>query len=375
MATILRIFRYDTVLSVASLLMLLSLFFVPPSAEYWGYINWEVLAVLFSFMGVVEGLMLCGLFSRVSTLIVDRCNNMRTLAAVLVGLCFFVSMLVTNNVVLLALVPLALIVLKGVSQRNIIYIVVLMTVSANLGSMLTPMGTPRNIFLYTTYAMEMGEFIRILAPTCAFSLVLLLMLLTWVPNKNLPVDQKIEHRGPIDHKRMLMHLGLLALCIVCIFHEAHFGICLAICLFALALFDRGALRRVDYTLLATFVVIFILVGNIARFPIVAHLVEELITGREFWASVILCQGISNMPTAMLISSFTPKADAPALILGANIGGIGTIVASLGSLITYRFYASRRKANRSLYFTTFALINAFILISLLLFVFFAQRQYR
>lgn len=357
--------KKEAVLCISALLAFITVFFVPPDAEYIGYINFRVLGLLFSLMAVVSGLRGLYVFDRTAAALAKKCGSMRSLVLVLTSLCFFSSMLITNDVALITFVPLAINVLAITGGENyIIYTVVLQTVAANMGSMLTPMGNPQNLYLVDFYSMSMGEFFSAALPVCALSGIILLLL--HIPIEPKRIEPKIENSFGAVNKRLLhmyVLLGMLAFAAVFnIVSDKLYIVLTAVTLVCVMLFDRAALKKVDWFLLLTFVMFFIFVGNAARIEQVRCFIGSLARGREILAGALSSQVISNVPAAVMLSSFTDNGRG--LMLGVDIGGLGTPVASLASLISYRLYAAAPKARRGRYMLVFLGIN-FALLAVLL----------
>ena len=332
MKTVLAWLKKDVVLTVAGALALLSMLAVPPDAGYTDYIDFQVLAVLFCLMAVVAGFQRCGLFDFLSVRILALAHNTRAVALLLVGCCFFSSMLITNDVALLTFVPLTLLLFASVSAGAMVNVVVLETAAANLGSALTPIGNPQNLYLYSFYNLSPQAFFAAVVPLCLAGLVLLCGLCTVCFGAgNLRV--RSEARPFVDKKRLLVFSLLFAACVATVLHALPWPACLAIVLAGALAADRGAVRRVDWALLCTFAAFFVLVGNLGRIPVVEQTAGALVAGHELTAGMLLSQAISNVPAAIMLSHFTQAAQP--LLAGVNLGGLGTPVASLASLIAYK----------------------------------------
>lgn len=355
--------RSQAVLVVAAVAAGISLFFVPPSREYLYYSNYRVLTLLFCLMLVVSGLEKIGVFAALGQKMITGAHNTRFLCLTLVLLCFFSSMLITNDVALLTFVPFAILILALTGQKkNMIYVIVLQTVAANLGSMLTPVGNPQNLYLYTTYSFTPSAFFRLTVPITVLSLFLLLALSFGVRAEHITVTFEQEVRIT-DRPRLVLYTGLFFLCLLCVFQVLPYPILLIVLAAVMFFADRSLFRKVDYGLLFTFVCFFVFVGNMERIEAVRGLLEQLVQGRVKLAGVLLSQVISNVPSAVLLSGFTDKgAD---LLIGVNIGGLGTLVASLASLISYKLYAKTEEAHTGRYLAVFSAVNIGILLILMI----------
>ncbi len=362
MKKILAFLKQDTVLSVSFCLALVSSFFVLPSKEYLSYIDWRVLALLLSLMLSVAGLRSGGVFSFLAEKLLGRVKTTRALSLLFVLLCFFSSMLLTNDVALITFVPFALLLLSEIGKGKLyIPVLVLMTVGANLGSMLTPLGNPQNLYLYSLSGMGMGAFLRLMAPATALSLVLLCLACLFIKSEKLePPKKKTAFSG----KDTACFLVLFCISLLSVFHVLHFAVSLAVTLLAVFFYRRHLLLEADYALLLTFIFFFIFVGNIKEIPAISAFLSTLTQGREIGVSILLSQIISNVPCTMLLSGFTENF--PALLIGVNLGGLGTLIASMASLISFKQYGSVINAKKGKYLLVFTLVNVAFLIVLWVF---------
>ena len=358
-------FVKDAVLSIAGLVALLSMLWVPPDRAYIDYISFDVLAILFCLMAVVSGLIRAGLFDALSQKLLTRSKNLRVLSILFTMSCFFGAMLVTNDVALITFVPLTLTLLHAAPPEKKIFVIVMETVAANLGSMLTPIGNPQNLFLYSYYNMNIGQFFSIVAPLCLLSGVLILLTLLITKGGQLPAEKKIATAATLNRKRLLMYLGLFVLAIFAVLHLLDVRIVLAATILTLLLFDRANFAKVDYALLATFVAFFVFVGNLSRIDAVRTSLSELMQGRELLVAVLASQVISNVPAAIMLSGFTNQVRE--LLIGVNLGGLGTLIASLASLISFKLYSKSEGARPLQYLGVFTLVNIGYLLVLWVFI--------
>ncbi len=352
--------KKDPVLYAAGLAALLSALAVPPSGAYWGYLDWHVLGLLLSLMLAVAGLKAAGAFDWVVERLLRLVHTTRALALTLVAVCFFSSMLITNDVALITFVPLAVMLLTQAGQgKLLIPVIVLQTVAANLGSMLTPMGNPQNLYLYSLFDLTAGEFLSIMLPPAAAALVLL-VLAVWLLVKPEQVAPP-EGRCALDRRRVAPWLALFLLCLLTVVHVLPMALVLAVVAAAAFVLDRKLLRQADYGLLLTFIFFFIFIGNMKSIPAVSEALSALVAGREMAAGILLSQIISNVPAAMLLSGFTDHY-AP-LLVGVNLGGLGTIIASMASLISYKLYIALPDARPGRYMGVFTAVNVLFLAAL------------
>ena len=353
--------KQEAVLSIAAALAILSAFFVPPSAEYLSYIDWHTLTLLFSLMAVVKGFQNGGVFLYLGNALLHRTTTSRQLLLVLVFLPFFFSMLITNDVSLITFVPFGITVLRMAGQeRLVIPLVVLQTAAANLGSMLTPMGNPQNLYLYTQSGMSFGALCLLMLPYVALSGICLAVIAVVCRSDAIPTVSVPATLG--SPKDLGCCAAGLVLCLLGIFKLLSPVWIAAIVLVFLLLTDRRILTQVDYSLLGTFIAFFIFIGNVGNIPAFRDLLASLITGHVEGVAVLASQIISNVPAALLLSGFT--SDWNALIIGCNLGGLGTLIASMASLISYKQVAREYPALRQKYFLWFTVCNVALLALLL-----------
>ncbi len=361
MSKIKHFFKREPVLCISALAAIISCFFVAPDKEYLGYIDFRTIVLLYCLMASVAGFTKAGTFAHLAHSLCVRSRSSRGLAMVLVALCFFSSMLITNDVALLTFVPFAVAVL-GVAekQRLILPVVLLQTIAANLGSMLTPPGNPQNIHLFSHYAMSAGEFFSATAPVCLVSGVLIALLCLGLKSEEISVhfgeNPGVERRG-LCFSALLFVLSMLV-----VFRAMEWYVLLPLFIVLCLVFDRKLLLSADFLLLLTFCCFFIFVGNIGRIEPVRAALAQLIAGREILLGALLSQVISNVPAAVLLSGFTEGGRE--LLIGVNIGGLGTPVASLASLISLKLYSASEGANTGRFMGAFLVVN-FALLAILL----------
>jgi len=343
----------EMVLTIAAIIAILSMILVPPDAEYLTYIDFQVIAILFCLMLTVAGLMKLGGLDYVSGILLNKATSIKSLRIILVNCAFFVAMFLTNDVALIALVPITIAIFHHAGRDKLISTVVLQTVAANIGSSLTPIGNPQNLYLYTEYHIEIGDFFRMIAPIVlvGYLAIMVALLIT----KNGPIQLRTQpSEVTLNRKALAVYIGVFVLCILTVLRVLDYRICFVLVVITIAIYDRSLLKRVDYGLLATFVFFFIFVGNIERLPVVETAMRHFITGRTLPISLLSSQVISNVPAAMMISRFTD--DARGMLLGTNIGGLGTPIASLASLISFKIYSHSEGANPSKYMGRFLIYN-------------------
>lgn len=356
--------KKEAVLCIAALCAAVTMFFVPPSREYLHYIDFRVLCLLLCLMAVVAGFKSVGAFEYLTYQILSRIKNGRILGITLVMLPFFSSMLVTNDVALLIFIPFTLELLTRLElNKAIVPVIVLQTVAANLGSMATPVGNPQNLFLYSAYNLSAAEFFSVVLPLTAVSFTVLTAASFPVLPKNLS-RHKLQKASISSMKKLILFVALFVLCLLTVFRVIPYPITTAAIVILLAVVNRKLLKEIDYMLLATFVCFFIVSENLGRIQAVRDFLQALLAENTLLTAVGASQIISNVPAAVLLSGFTDQWQR--LLAGVNIGGLGTPIASLASLITLKLYLRWHDANIGKFMTWFLAANAAGLMVLLLF---------
>lgn len=373
MKKILAFARREAVLSIATVLAVFSAFLVHPDRLYISYIDFRTLAILLCLMSVMAGLRRLGIFDRMGGFLLSKTKSFTQVALVLVGLCFVGSMIITNDVALITFVPFAFVVLKllGAEQMEtwIVPIVGMQTIAANLGSMLTPIGNPQNLYLYGLSGLGFGAFLNLMLPYAAVSAVLLILWAVIACRKAPAMERFARDNAPLNGKQKklaALYGCLFAVCLACVARFIPYPVMLTVCVLAVAVLDRETFRHVDYSLLATFVAFFIFIGNLGRIPAFSAWLGSILQGREVIVSVLASQATSNVPAALLLSGFTQ--DVKGLIVGTNLGGLGTLIASMASLISYRQICAGAPTQKGKYFKLFTVSNVVFLAILLAFHF-------
>ena len=356
--------RKNTVMVVALVAALITCIFVPPDAAYLDYFDVKTLTCLFCVLAVVCALKNIQFFYILAKKLVQLFRNARMSILALVYITFIGSMLIANDMALLTFLPLGLFVLTTTGKgKYMAFTFIMQNIAANLGGMLTPFGNPQNLYLYTKFQIPNGEFIQIMLPPFLIA-VALITLCCVIFVKPEPLQLKDEPvQLPVG--RTTLYLLLFALSIAIVFRGIPYWIGLIVIPAVLLFMDRKALKMVDYPLLFTFVFFFIFSGNLARVEAVKNFFSWLLGMHTLLVSVASCQVISNVPTAILLSQFTDNYRH--LLLGVNIGGVGTLIASLASLITFREYTNQNKGKTAYYVLLFSAFNFAFLIILSLFV--------
>lgn len=323
-------FKNETIFTISLILAIISCFFVKPSFDYLNYINWETILLLLVIMIVVEILKNLSVFEILVRKLLVKVKNTRGLVLFLVFTCFFSSIFITNDVSLIIFVPFTILALKKIGRLDLtVFTVCFQTIAANVGCMVLPIGAPHNIVMYTVSDIPFASFFLILLPYIIVSIVFLLILSLFIPNESivLPSMSKISFNGENFFKRVF--------------------------------------KGVDYYLLLTFIALFILIGNLENISYLNHLFKSLIVGNEVLCGILASQVISNVPAAMLLSGFSTNYEA--IIVGINIGGFGTLIASMANLISYKILVRECKEFKIKYLVVFTVLNVVLL--LILFVVF------
>ena len=375
-----ELFQKETVCCIAFLLAVISMCFVVPSKNYISYIDFRVLALLFCLMAVVRGFSSIGVFTRLGTMLLTHVHSLRMLSALFIFLCFFFSMLITNDVALITFVPFTILVLSMAEQKKfLIPVIVLETIAANLGSMLTPLGNPQNLYLYTISGLSIGAFVRIMLPYSFVSAILLLIFILFLPKDTVSTATAANTANSTNtvtasntsnviceavktrkNSRILFafYLILFLLCLLTVLHILPYQILFFLVLTGFLLLDYRVLKDVDYFLLLTFLCFFIFIGNMKQISLVHELISKLLVHHEVLMGIGASQIISNVPAAILLSGFTD--DYSALLIGVNLGGLGTLIASLASLISFKFYANSNGRDTRRFLGIFTLYNVIFL---------------
>ena len=355
----------ETVLCVAAVCAIATMFFVPPDREYLHYIDFRVLCLLLCLMAVVAGLKAIGTFHWLTYQILRRIRSGRILSVTLVLLPFFCSMFVTNDVALIIFIPFTLMLLDQLGcSCSIIPVTVFQTIAANLGSMATPVGNPQNLYLYAFYNIGIGDFFSVTLPLTTVSLIVLAACALPLLPKKLP-EQKLEQAYISNTKYMMMYLALFVLCLLTVFRIIPYPLTTAITILVLWWVDRKLLTEIDYMLLLTFVCFFTVSENLGRMDAVRTFLQQLLGWNTLLTAVGTSQVISNVPAAVVLSGFTDQWRQ--LLAGVNIGGLGTPIASLASLITMKFYMNWPGAKITKFLACFGIANLIGLAVLLLYM--------
>lgn len=378
MKKVVEFIKKETVLSIAWLVAIASAFWVHPSKEYFSYIDWRSLGILWSLMAIVQGLKSNYVFDKMGWVLLGRTRKVWQLNSVLILLCFVSSMFITNDVALITFVPFAVMMLKKCKHEELmIPVIVLQTVAANLGSMLTPIGNPQNLYLYGLSGLSLGEFVACMLPYTLLAGILLTGSLALLKGKNEKIvimDLIMQEKGdairnPVQNnmtkeehvinekrgrKRILIYFLLFLLALLTVVHVVPFVMLVVSVLILIGILEFDVLLKVDYTLLLTFIGFFIFTGNVGKIAPIKEILQTLVLGHETVVGIGASQVISNVPAALLLSGFT--SNYKALLVGVNLGGLGTLIASMASLISYKIFVNEYNESKGKYFVTFTLVN-------------------
>ena len=352
-ASVLGFVKANAVVLIAAVAAVVTSFIVPPDKEYLGYFDFKTLTCLFCVLAVVCALRNIRFFYTMAKAIIRKFKNTKLTVLALVYITFIGSMLIANDMALLTFLPLGYFVLHTTGkEKYMAFTYIMQNIAANLGGMLTPFGNPQNLYLYTKFEINDAEFISIMFVPFIVAITLITVLcLVFVKSEPLEIEEKAAE---LPKARVAVYLVLFALSILIVFRTVHFLIGLIVIPVALLFLDREALKRVDYGLLLTFVFFFIFSGNMARIDAVSSFFSSLLEKNTLIFSALSCQVISNVPSAILLSQFTDNYRE--LLLGVNIGGVGTLIASLASLITFKAYTKDQPGHTLRYILKFTAFN-------------------
>lgn len=325
--------KKECVLVIAVTLAILSSFISMPKLSY---IDFKVLILLFNLMVVVAAFKELKFLDSIAIGLLKKCNTYTSISLALVFITFISSMIVTNDVALITFVPLSIVIARK-ANINVLKIVIFQTLAANLGSSFTPMGNPQNLFIYSFYNLSPIDFFKITLPIVVLAVLFLVLLVFKDKKMNLSLDLEDVK---IDNKRdVYLFGGLFLIILLSVFHVIDYKVTFLITIVMVLILNKKLFSQVDYSLLITFIGFFIFVGNISTMDVVKNFMEGILNSPKstFLASVLSSQVISNVPATMLLSGFTDHFKE--LLLGVNIGGMGTLIASLASVISYKIYAS------------------------------------
>ncbi len=352
----------DPILATAWFLAILSIFFVNPKKMSLQDIDFRTLGILWGLMVIIQGLKKNSLFDMIAERLLKKVTYGWQLCLTLILLPFFSAMLITNDVALIVFVPFSIMVLEKCQRKDLLIpVIVLQTIGANLGSMLTPIGNPQNLYLYGIAGLSLTAFFKITLPFTLASFVMLCLSILWIPNskQKMKISRESKPKVAVNGGQILIFGFLFLTAILVVIRVLDDKTFLIIVLVSVLIIDKKLLLKGDYALLMTFTGFFIFVGNIGRMEDVSTLIEKMLYHREVFTALGISQIISNVPTALLLSKFTNQYCD--LIIGVNLGGLGTLIASMASIISYKAYTNIENANRKKYLLTFTLLNIIFLL--------------
>ena len=359
---IISFIKKNAVLLIAIFAAVVTSFIVPPDKKYIGYFDFKTLACLFSVLAVVCALRNIRFFTILARKIVRLCKNARLCVITLIYITFIGSMLIANDMALITFLPLGFFALDSTGkQKYLPFTFIMQNIAANLGGMITPFGNPQNLYIYNKFGIPTGEFTLIMLFPFVVSITMITVFcIVFVKKEPLMIIPKEEK---LNVKKAVFYAVLFTLSILAVFNIVHYFIVIWIILISLLIVDYKALAKVDYGLLFTFCAFFVFAGNMSRIPFINEALSFLLSKNTMIVSALSCQFISNVPSAILLSNFTDNYSE--LLLGVNIGGAGTLIASLASLITFREYTTLYPGNTLRYLVKFSAFNFVFLFGLLL----------
>lgn len=366
--------KSEVVLCVSFLLAAASSFIIKPDSQYIKYIDWNTLLLLFALMAVMAGLQQLGLFSKIGNILLSKISTTRQMMLILIFLPFVLSMFITNDVALITFVPFGLVVLNMADKQNLaIPLVIFQTIAANLGSMLMPMGNPQNLYLYAQSGMTLRQFICVMLPYTVLSAICLFFAVIFMKStpfkrnaSSIKLTAEVDRQADTPNLSYILISGYVigfAICLLSVAKILPNIVPAIIILIFLLIFDRRILGKIDYSLLATFICFFIFIGNMGRHDSFCNFINQILSGNERIVAVLASQIISNVPAALLLSGFSNEWEP--LIVGCNLGGLGTLIASMASLISYKQIAKQYPDKKGKYLGEFTLANIIMLIILLI----------
>lgn len=347
------IIRSNIVVVVAAMAAILTSFMVTPDREYWSYLDFRTLSTLFCMLAIVSAFKNIHFFHISATKIVTYFKTTRTSILALVYITFIGSMIIANDMALITFLPLGYYVLNSTNQKkHMAFTFIMQNIAANLGGMLMPFGNPQSLYLYSFFDISSIEFIKIMFLPFIVSIILITTCCLFIKSEKLVISESFD--TPLDKKRTILYSTLFLFFLAIIFRYISYIYGLVAITFILLIFDSKALKDIDYPLLLTFTAFFIFAGNVSRIEILSNFFQNIMEKSTLLTGVVACQFISNVPSAILLSRFTENYRE--LLVAVNIGGTGTLIASLASLITYREYLKHNPNKQLYYLKRFSIYN-------------------
>ena len=354
--------KSEPVLTVSAILAVASMFVIPPSMEYVGYLKVKVLCIVFCFMACVAGLSYCGVFETLAAKAVGNTRSTKRICMFLVMTTYIGSMFMTNDMALITFVPLTVAVLSLAGlYRLLIPVIVMQTIGANMGSMITPFGSPHNLLVFGTYDVTVAEFASVMLPLMVTGTILMLAVTVLIGKGEIEMQPIVSH-GEKDRRFVAVMAVMFVLSIAAVLGFVPYQIVTVLVFLSILLLKPKVLRNVDYGLLITFVCLFVFTGNLSQIDAVSGFLGGLMEHDACLTTVVACQFISNVPATITLSGFT--TDWAGVLAGVNIGGFGTPIASMASIISLKFYSTTKDADVKKYLGFFLVMN-FLVVGVLL----------
>lgn len=363
--------KIDIVLSVAWSLAIISAFFVHPSIEYIDYIDFRSLGILWGLMVIIQGLRYHHIFEAIAKVLLAKVSKQWQLVMVLVFMCFLGSMVITNDVALITFVPFTIMILKSCNKEKIMApVIVMQTIAANLGSMLTPIGNPQNLYMYGITKMNFLGFVGILLPYTIISAIMIIVAIFIFAYDKEELDTSsaefaAESEGQnniVQKAKIIMYITLFLVAILAVLRVVPWYVFAITVLAVVGIFERKILLKADYILIFTFVGFFVFTGNMGKITMIRSFLEGILKTHEFAVGVITSQFISNVPATLMLSGFANNYKQ--LLIGVNVGGLGTLIASMASLISYKAYVKEYENGGGKFIKTFTIFNVIFLMVLI-----------
>lgn len=351
--------KSEFVLIIATILALVSVIFVPPDKEYLGYFDVKTLSVLFLMMLIIAALKNMRVFVFLAETIIKKLKNTRRIVFALTFITFTASMILANDMALLTFLPLTLTVFRTAKKEKYIPItIVLQNIAANLGGMILPFGNPQSLYLYNFFNISPTEFVKIMLMPFLVSTAMILIFLVFTHKEEVSLEH--ESFNNIKKPNLIIYSICFLLAVVSVFGFLHYGIVLILTVIIIFILDKKAFLKVDYSLLLTFTMFFIFASNMARINLVQTFISGLLEKNTLLTGVLSCQCFSNVPSAIFLSKFT--TDYANLLRAVNIGGTGTLIASLASLISFKIFTKKYPEQKLKYLIEFSVLNfAFLIV--------------
>lgn len=370
MAKILNFFETNFIFTIAVIAAIVSCFFVKPDAEYWGYFDIDTIVCITLLLVVIAAFSNIQFFEKVARWLVKKFKNTRSIIMCLIFITYVSALVNANDMSLLTFLPLAYIVLKYTNNiKYVAFTFIMQNIASNLGGMITPIGNPQNLYIFSFYDMNLFEFLKIMAIPTLIALVLIIVVCLFI--KKEPLEFKDNEVSHFSVPKAIIYGILFAITLMVVFGIIPWWIAVIVILITVAICDIKAYMLVDYTIPLTFVAFFIFSGNLSRIPAIIDIMQSFIDNHTFLTAYISCQLISNVPTAVLLSKFT--GNYAHLLVSVNVASLGIIFSSLSGVIALKEYIKVVKVeklgkNRGTWFyigmdTLFNVVGAIILVPL------------